>query len=113
MDIASEDSPLQLRMVLSPGATPAARMLVQRRLDGMSTKHRNAIKQIEISPQVGRGQGGLLGCWAGQQSTADVCQPCSGAWCVCSQRTSKTSESTELCIPQKCYSFICRTHCRR
>lgn len=29
VDVASPDSPLQLRMVLSPGPTPASRLLVQ------------------------------------------------------------------------------------
>ncbi len=59
VDIASADSPLQLRMVLSPGPTPATQMLVQRRLEGMPVRQRNAIKQIEVSPQVRHQQGVL------------------------------------------------------
>lgn len=66
VDIASPDSPLQLRLVLSPGPTPASRLLVPRRLDGMPLKQRNLFKQLEVSPQVGGGQdchlAGSLGC---------------------------------------------------
>lgn len=35
VDVASDDSPLQLRLVLSPGATPASRMILPRRLRGL------------------------------------------------------------------------------
>lgn len=66
VDIASPDSPLQLRLVLSPGPTPASRLMVPRRLDGMPLKQRNLFKQLEVSPQVGGGQdchlAGSLGC---------------------------------------------------
>eukprot|EP00887_Chlorella_sp_A99_P005187 scaffold1.g5187.t1 len=51
VDIASPDSPLHLRLVLSPGATPAARVLLPRRLQQLPLKQRAALKELEICPQ--------------------------------------------------------------
>lgn len=51
VDIASPDSPLHLRMVLSPGATPAARLLLPRRLEQLPLKARAALEALEVCPQ--------------------------------------------------------------
>ena len=40
VDIASDDSPLHLRLVLAPHPTPAARLLVDRRLQAMPIDQR-------------------------------------------------------------------------
>ena len=51
MDVAAPDSPLHLRMVLSPGATPAARLLVPRRLRQLPDKQRARLRALEVCPQ--------------------------------------------------------------
>ncbi|KAK9807683.1 hypothetical protein WJX72_005978 [[Myrmecia] bisecta] len=50
VDLASPDSPLHLRLVLSPGPTPASQLLVERRLSSLpaGTESRS---QLEVSPQ--------------------------------------------------------------
>ena len=37
VDVAADDSPLHLRLVLAPQATPASQLLVERRLAGLPT----------------------------------------------------------------------------
>jgi NADH dehydrogenase [ubiquinone] 1 alpha subcomplex assembly factor 7 len=51
VDVASPDSPLHLRLVLSPGATPAARTLLPLRLEGLPLRQRAALSAIEVCPQ--------------------------------------------------------------
>lgn len=51
MDVASSDSPLHLRMVLSPGTTPAARLLLPRRLRQLPEEQRLAARALEVCPQ--------------------------------------------------------------
>lgn len=51
IDIAPPNSPHHLSFVLSKGPTPAARVLLERRLKGLPTKVVNALKGIEICPQ--------------------------------------------------------------
>ncbi len=52
IDVASADSPLHLRMVLSPGATPAARVLLPRRLRQLSPAEQQRLQALEVCPQV-------------------------------------------------------------
>lgn len=52
VDIATPDSPLHLRMVLSPGPTPAARALLPRRLRHLPAEQQGAVQAIEVCPQV-------------------------------------------------------------
>lgn len=51
VDIAPPNSPHHLSFVLSKGPTPAARVLLERRLKGLPPKVANALKGIEICPQ--------------------------------------------------------------
>ena len=51
VDVASEDSPLHLRFVLSPGPTPAARMLLPRRLEQLPAEQRDSTRALEVCPQ--------------------------------------------------------------
>lgn len=53
VDVASPDSPLHLRLVLSPGPTPASRLLVPRRLKTLAPDIAESILELEICPQVG------------------------------------------------------------
>lgn len=52
VDVASDDSPLHLRLVLAPGPTPASKLLVERRLAALPFDQKAAIKGLEVSPQV-------------------------------------------------------------
>lgn len=52
VDIASDDSPLHLRLVLAPRPTPASKLLVERRLAAMPFDQKAAVKGLEVSPQV-------------------------------------------------------------
>ncbi|PRW58511.1 NADH dehydrogenase [ubiquinone] complex assembly factor 7 [Chlorella sorokiniana] len=51
IDVASPDSPLHLRMVLSPGATPAARVLLPRRLRQLDLADQQRLQALEVCPQ--------------------------------------------------------------
>jgi NADH dehydrogenase [ubiquinone] 1 alpha subcomplex assembly factor 7 len=51
VDIAPPNSPHHLSFVLSKGPTPAAMVLLERRLKGLPPKVVNALKGIEICPQ--------------------------------------------------------------
>lgn len=51
IDIAPANSPHHLSFVLSKGPTPAARVLLERRLKGLPPKVVNALKGMEICPQ--------------------------------------------------------------
>uniref|UniRef100_A0A1D2AAG7 Protein arginine methyltransferase NDUFAF7 n=1 Tax=Auxenochlorella protothecoides TaxID=3075 RepID=A0A1D2AAG7_AUXPR len=51
VDVASPDSPLHLRLVLSPGPTPASRLLVSRRLAGLPPALAATLTQLEVCPQ--------------------------------------------------------------
>lgn len=62
VDVAAPDSPLHLRMVLSPGATPAARALLPRRLRQLPAEQQGTVQALEVCPQVR--QHWLLG-WRG------------------------------------------------
>ena len=66
VDVASPDSPLHLRLVLSPGATPAARVLLPRRLQQLGAEAAAQLDQIEICPQARGGGGGGGQAWGGQ-----------------------------------------------
>jgi hypothetical protein len=55
VDVAPPDSPLHLRLVLSPGATPAARALLPRRLRQLAPAAARAASALEVCPQVGSG----------------------------------------------------------
>lgn len=51
VDVASADSPLHLRLVLSPGPTAASRTILPVRLEGLSLKERAALEAVEVCPQ--------------------------------------------------------------
>lgn len=51
MDVASTDSPLHLRLVLSPGPTPAARVLLPRRLRQLPPEQQRGAQALEVCPQ--------------------------------------------------------------
>ncbi|EFN59277.1 hypothetical protein CHLNCDRAFT_8390, partial [Chlorella variabilis] len=51
VDCASPDSPLHLRMVLSPGPTPAARVLLPRRLRQLPQAEASEAAALEVCPQ--------------------------------------------------------------
>lgn len=52
VDLATPDSPLHLRLVLSPGATPAARTLLPRRLRQVAPGAAGSLAALEVCPQV-------------------------------------------------------------
>lgn len=51
VDVASPDSPLHLRLVLSPGPTPAARVLLPRRLRQLPQQQQQQLEALEVCPQ--------------------------------------------------------------
>lgn len=51
IDVASDDSPLHFRLVLSPRPTPASKLLVDRRLGALPFDQKAALKGLEVSPQ--------------------------------------------------------------
>ncbi|KAL4437198.1 hypothetical protein ABPG75_004337 [Micractinium tetrahymenae] len=51
VDVAAPDSPLHLRFVLSPGPTPAARVLLPRRLRQLLAEQQAAVEALEVCPQ--------------------------------------------------------------
>ncbi|DBA72425.1 TPA: hypothetical protein ACH3X2_010456 [Trebouxia sp. C0005] len=51
IDVASDESPLHFRLVLSPRPTPASKLLVERRLRALPFDQKAAMKGLEVSPQ--------------------------------------------------------------
>lgn len=51
VDVAAPDSPLHLRLVLSPGPTPAARILLPRRLRQLPEEQQAELEALEVCPQ--------------------------------------------------------------
>ena len=74
VDVAADDSPLHLRLVLAPRATPASQLLVERRLAGLPADQSECMpaESMAAASLPGRKQPGL---WR---------QSCSGA-CNCVQ----------------------------
>lgn len=48
VDVATDDSPLHLRLVLSPGPTPASHLLVDRRLRHLPADQRECSRMLEV-----------------------------------------------------------------
>lgn len=85
VDVAAPDSPLHLRMVLSPGPTPAARALLPRRLRQLPAEQQTAVQALEVCPQVRRpgpveaGPARTISQLPGQQSLGQHGAPPAGA----------------------------------